>query len=255
MNEGYLVRDEDGREYGPIDVDTLRRWYSEGRVSSADRVQRLPDNVEARLDDFFDLTSWEFFEERASFLDGRVRVVVGDLTKQRVDAIVNAANSSLMGGGGVDGAVHEAGGSAIVEECKQIRRTRYPAGLPTGEAVITTGGGLPARFVIHTVGPIRGQVRHESELLAACYRNALALAVSQGLRSVAFPAISTGVYSYPRAEAAAIASRAVREFLSSDDSLQEVRLVFNSAEDADVFLKYQLFRPSSGFDAPDSEKG
>src|SRR5215470_8404561 len=113
-----------------------------------------------------------------SFLGDRVVVVIGDITRQDVDAIVNAANSTLLGGGGVDGAIHAAGGPEILKECREIRRTTYPQGLPTGEAVITTGGNLPARYVIHTVGPIYGrEPQRESELLAACYRNSLLLAV------------------------------------------------------------------------------
>ena len=112
------------------------------------------------------------------FLDGRVNVVVGDITKQNVEAIVNAANSSLLGGGGVDGAIHRAGGPQILAGCREIRRTRFPEGLPTGEAVITTGGKLPALYVIHTVGPIYGEEHgKEAELLANCYHNALTLAV------------------------------------------------------------------------------
>ena len=126
--------------------------------------------------------------ETKTFLDGRVTVVVGDITKQDVEAIVNAANSSLLGGGGVDGAIHRAGGPEILEECRAIRRTRFPEGLPTGEAVITTGGKLPALYVIHTVGPIFGEHRgKEPELLANCYHNSLTLAVEKNLTSVAFP--------------------------------------------------------------------
>src|ERR1700730_8851236 len=129
------------------------------------------------------------------FLESRVSVVVGDITRQDVEAIVNAANSLLMGGGGVDGAIHRAGGPKILEECSEIRRTLYPNGLPTGEAVITAAGKLPARYVIHTVGPIYGRHGgHEAELLAACYKNSLMLAVKNSLDSIAFPAISTGVY-------------------------------------------------------------
>lgn len=140
-----------------------------------------------------------------SFLGGRVRVLVGDITTQQVDAIVNAANSTLLGGAGVDGAIHEAGGPQILEECREIRRTRFPQGLETGEAVITTAGRLPARYVIHTVGPIKGVWgKRDAEMLAACYRNSLVLAVQQSLRSIAFPAISTGIYCYPREEAAAV---------------------------------------------------
>jgi O-acetyl-ADP-ribose deacetylase len=178
-----------------------------------------------------------------TFLQGRAVVMVGDITAQQVDAIVNAANSSLMGGGGVDGAIHQRGGPRILEECRRIRRTDYPDGLPTGEAVITTGGNLPARHVIHTVGPIYG--RHggrESELLAACYKNSLMVAARHGLRTVAFPAISTGIYGYPREEAAAVVSQAIEEFLANDDSIQEVRLIFFSPDDAEAFLESQQFK-------------
>jgi O-acetyl-ADP-ribose deacetylase (regulator of RNase III) len=177
-----------------------------------------------------------------TFLSGRVVVVVGDITRQDADAIVNAANPALMGGGGVDGAIHRAGGPSILEECREIRRTQYPEGLPTGEAVITTAGNLPARYVIHTVGPVYG--RHdgrEAELLAACYRNSLRLAVNQTLTSIAFPAISTGAFGYPTSEAAAVSSAAIMEFLEKDQTLKEVRLVFFQLRDANVFLKNHLF--------------
>jgi O-acetyl-ADP-ribose deacetylase len=172
-----------------------------------------------------------------SFLDGRVRVLTGDLTRQSVDAIVNAANSSLMGGAGVDGAIHSAGGAQILEECREIRRTRLPDGLPTGEAVITGGGLLAARYVIHTVGPIYG--RHngrEAELLARCYQNSLKVASEHELASIAFPSISTGAYGYPREEAAEVASRAIADFLKRESSITEVRLVFFSPGDMKVFL-------------------
>ena len=177
-----------------------------------------------------------------TFLNGRVRVLVGDITKQDVDAIVNAANSTLMGGAGVDGAIHRAGGPAILEECREIRRTRYPDGLPTGEAVITTAGKLPALYVIHTVGPIYGQHNgEEPELLANCYRNSLTLAVEHNLASIAFPAISTGAFGYPPGEAAAVSSRAIEEFLLADRQLREVRLVFFQPHDAQTFLQNQKF--------------
>ena len=177
-----------------------------------------------------------------SFLDGRVIILTGDLTRQEVDALVNAANSTLMGGGGVDGAIHRAGGARILEECREIRRTQYPEGLPTGRAVITTGGDLPARHVIHTVGPIYGhEGGREAELLAACYRSSLQLAVERGLKSIAFPSISTGVYSYPRAEAAAVSSQAISEFLAGDHQLTEIRLVFFLPRDAAAFLKNHRF--------------
>jgi O-acetyl-ADP-ribose deacetylase (regulator of RNase III) len=176
------------------------------------------------------------------FLDGRVTVVTGDITKQDVEAIVNAANSSLLGGGGVDGAIHRAGGPEILEACREIRRTRFPQGLPTGEAVITTGGKLAALYVIHTVGPIFGEEHgREAELLANCYHNSLVLAVERNLTSVAFPAISTGVYAYPPEQAAEVASRTIENFLSTDLQLKEVRLVFFQARDADVFLQNQKF--------------
>lgn len=176
------------------------------------------------------------------FLDGRVQVVVGDITKQDVEAIVNAANSSLMGGGGVDGAIHRAGGPEILEECREIRRTRFPEGLPTGEAVITTGGKLPALYVIHTVGPIYGEHRgKEAELLADCYHNSLTLAVEKNLASIAFPAVSTGIYEYPLAEAAEVSSKAIENFLNTDRQLKEVRLVFFKESDAEAFLRNQKF--------------
>jgi len=177
------------------------------------------------------------------FLNGRVTVVVGDITKQDTAAIVNAANASLMGGGGVDGAIHRAGGDEILDECREIRRTRFPNGLPTGEAVITTGGKLTALYVIHTVGPIYGENGgKDAELLANCYHNSLTLAVEKNLSSVAFPAISTGVFGYPQNEAAEVASRTIENFLSTDHQLNEVRLVFFQERDAEVFLKSQKFR-------------
>jgi O-acetyl-ADP-ribose deacetylase (regulator of RNase III) len=177
-----------------------------------------------------------------SFLNDRVTVWVGDITKQRVDAIVNAANPSLLGGGGVDGAIHAAGGPQILAECREIRRTQYPDGLPTGKAVITRGGNLPASYVIHTVGPIRGeQGGREGELLAACYRNSLALAVQYNLSSVAFPSISTGAYGYPREEATVVSSEAIKDFLMADNTLQDVRLVFFKTDDAEVFLVHHRF--------------
>ncbi|MFN2480346.1 MAG: O-acetyl-ADP-ribose deacetylase, partial [Pyrinomonadaceae bacterium] len=158
------------------------------------------------------------------FLNGRVRVTVGDITRERVDAVVNAANSSLLGGGGVDGAIHDAGGEAILAECRELRRTLYPEGLPTGEAVATSAGRLPARCVIHTVGPVWG--RHggrEAELLANCYRNSLLIAAGRGLASIAFPAISTGVYGYPREEAARVASETVAKFLQGETATGDER--------------------------------
>lgn len=178
--------------------------------------------------------------ELKRFLKGRVVVKVGDITKEDVDAIVNAANSSLMGGGGVDGAIHRAGGPEILKECKEIRRTRHPDGLPTGQAVVTTAGKMAARHVIHTVGPVYGRGgKEKAELLADCYRNSLGLVAKKGLKTVAFPAISTGVYGYPLEEAAQVSSQAVGKFLASEPSIEEVRLVFFNRSDAAVFLKNQ----------------
>lgn len=182
-------------------------------------------------------------QSEKEFLDGRVVVSVGDITREAVDAIVNAANSSLMGGAGVDGAIHRAGGPAILDECRRIRRTKYPQGLPTGEAVMTTAGELPSRHVIHTVGPIFGQHRgQEAELLAACYKNSLRLAAQNSLASISFPAISTGAYGYPLAQAARVSSAAIAEFLEAEDStLQQVRLVFFQSADAKTFLRHHQF--------------
>ena len=178
----------------------------------------------------------------SSFLGGTVIVKVGDITKENVDAVVNAANGTLMGGGGVDGAIHRAGGPEILKECKEIRRVQYPDGLPTGQAVITTAGKMAAKYVIHTVGPVYGRGgQDKAELLAACYRNSLSLAVEKGLKTIAFPAISTGVYGYPSDEAAKVSSKAMEKFLGADRSIQEVRLVFFGQSDADTFLKHRVF--------------
>lgn len=150
----------------------------------------------------------------------RIEIIEGDLTVQAVDAIVNAANESLLGGGGVDGAIHRAGGPAILEACRQL------GGCETGDAKITTGGKLAARFVIHTVGPIyRDGNRGEAELLARCHRRSLEVAVNHGLRSVAFPAISCGVYGYPIPDAAGIAIGTVFEFLRTHEEIDLVRFV------------------------------
>jgi len=177
-----------------------------------------------------------------TFRDGRVAVMVGDVTRQDVDAIVNAANSSLLGGGGVDGAIHHAGGPAILEACRTIRQKEYPNGLPTGDAVITTGGKLPARYVIHTVGPVYGRNRgRDAELLAACYGNSLDLAVSHRLQTIAFPAISTGIFAYPQDEAARVSSQAIADFLTRNDKLVQVRLLFFQPQAADIFLQHQQF--------------
>ena len=146
----------------------------------------------------------------------------GDLTTQDVDAIVNAANRSLLGGGGVDGAIHRAGGPSIMAECEELRRTAFPDGLPTGQAVASGGGVLPARWVIHTVGPVYSTSEDRSELLASCHTESLRVADELGARTVAFPAISTGVYGYPLDEAAPVAIGAVR---GADSAVDEVRFV------------------------------
>ena len=177
-----------------------------------------------------------------TFLDGRVLVLVGDITAQHVDAIVNAANSTLLGGGGVDGAIHRRGGPLILEECRRLRASQFPRGLPTGQAAITTAGTLPAKHVIHTVGPIvRGTNQADADLLASCYRNSLARAAKHALRSIAFPAISTGAYGYPRKQAAPVVSSVIESFFRDPGSIQEVRLVFYDPHDAQIFLHHHQF--------------
>jgi O-acetyl-ADP-ribose deacetylase (regulator of RNase III) len=177
-----------------------------------------------------------------TFLDGQVIVKMGDITKEAVDAIVNAANGTLMGGGGVDGAIHRAGGREILEECREIRRVRFLDGLPAGQAVITTAGRMPAKHVIHTVGPVYGSGGEaKSQLLAACYANSLALAVENGLSSIAFPAISTGVYGYPMNQAAVVSSSTIEQFLQTERSIEQVRLIFFTSGDAEVFVRHQRF--------------
>jgi O-acetyl-ADP-ribose deacetylase (regulator of RNase III) len=168
-------------------------------------------------------------------MDKRVSVIRGDITQMEVDAIVNAANSSLMGGGGVDGAIHRAGGPTILEECRVIvnRRGRCP----TGQAVITSGGNLPARFVIHTVGPIwYGGNNNEAELLADAYRNSLKLAVENGVKTIAFPNISTGIYAFPKQKAAVIATQTVLDFLARDKQIEQLYFV---CFDGENFAYYQ----------------
>lgn len=168
----------------------------------------------------------------------RIVVKVGDITREEVDAIVNAANRSLLGGGGVDGSIHRAGGPEILAACKEIRATKYPQGLPVGEAVITPGGKLPAKHVIHTVGPVYGHHDGaEGRLLAACYENSLGIAAAHGLTSIAFPAISTGIYGYPREEAARVVNAALLAALARHPAISDVRLVFFSADDAKIFLR------------------
>ncbi|MEU1665619.1 O-acetyl-ADP-ribose deacetylase [Streptomyces sparsogenes] len=151
-----------------------------------------------------------------------ITLVRGDITEQHADAIVNAANSSLLGGGGVDGAIHRRGGPEILEACRALRASHYGKGLPTGRAVATTAGRLPARWVIHTVGPVWSATEDRSELLASCYRESLRVADELGARTVAFPAVSTGVYRWPMEDAARIAVETVR---ATDTGVEEVRFV------------------------------
>ena len=157
----------------------------------------------------------------------RIELVEGDITREHADAIVNAANSTLLGGGGVDGAIHRRGGRTILEACRDLRRERYPSGLPVGEAVATTAGELPARWVIHTVGPIYRRERDPAKLLARCHLACLHVADELGAATVAFPAISTGAYGYPVREAAAVAIDAVRD---ADSKVEEVRFVLFGRE-------------------------
>jgi len=161
----------------------------------------------------------------------KIKIITGDITRLEVDAIVNAANSSLLGGGGVDGAIHRAAGPELVAECRGL------GGCPTGQAKITKGYRLPARYVIHTVGPVwQGGDQGEPELLASCYRNSLQLAVDNAVRSIAFPAISCGVFGYPVEQAARIAVREVRDFLAADETIVSVYLTcFGDA----IYAAYQ----------------
>jgi O-acetyl-ADP-ribose deacetylase len=151
-----------------------------------------------------------------------ITLVRGDITAQHVDAVVNAANSSLMGGGGVDGAIHRRGGAVILRECRELRASRYPNGLPTGQAVATTAGDLPARWVIHTVGPVYARTQDRTHQLASCYRESLRVAAELGAVTVAFPAISTGIYRWPMDDAARIAVTTVRD---AGTTVDEVRFV------------------------------
>lgn len=168
-------------------------------------------------------------------LSNHIQVKIGDITKECCDAIVNAANSSLLGGGGVDGAIHRAGGREILNACKSIRASNYPNGLPTGEAVTTTAGNMCARHVIHTVGPIFPQCGERCEaLLADCYYNSMTEAIRLNCKSIAFPAISTGIYGYPKEEAAKIAFTTIFNFTKENDI--EVIFIFHSQADYDLFI-------------------
>ncbi|MEV0465466.1 O-acetyl-ADP-ribose deacetylase [Nocardia tengchongensis] len=163
-------------------------------------------------------------------------LVRGDITEQDVDAVVNAANSSLLGGGGVDGAIHRKGGPAILAACRELRASQYGKGLATGQAVATTGGNLPARWVIHTVGPVWSAQDDRSELLASCYRESLRVADELDARTVAFPAISTGIFGWPMDDGARIAIETVR---AADTAVREVRFVLFSQDAYDSFAGAQ----------------
>lgn len=161
-----------------------------------------------------------------------IKIVTGDITQIACDAIVNAANASLLGGGGVDGAIHRIGGPDILEACKAIRQSQYPEGLPTGKAVETTAGNLPANYVIHTVGPIYSQSRAPQQELQNCYLNALNLAQMLKCQSIAFPAISTGVYGYPKEKACKVAYESIHSFMTTNNLPKTVYMVFFNEADA-----------------------
>jgi O-acetyl-ADP-ribose deacetylase len=157
----------------------------------------------------------------------QITLTLGDITEQRVDAVVNAANSSLLGGGGVDGAIHRRGGPAILAACRELRAGHYGGGLPAGQAIATTAGNLPAQWVIHTVGPVWSRAEDRSAVLASCYTASLRVADELGARTVAFPAVSTGIYGWPMDEGARIAVEAVR---AADTRVQEARFVLFTAD-------------------------
>ena len=163
----------------------------------------------------------------------QINVFKGDITEERSDAIVNAANNTLLGGGGVDGAIHQKGGRLILEQCKKI------GGCPTGEARITTGGDLPSKYVIHTVGPIYGAHKgNEGELLYSAYYNSLKLALDYSFKSISFPSISTGAYGYPIDEAVKIAIKAVKDFLDSNEGIEEINFILFSDDNLKVYTDY-----------------
>jgi O-acetyl-ADP-ribose deacetylase (regulator of RNase III) len=167
-------------------------------------------------------------------MNPRIKLIRGDITKIKADAIVNAANTSLLGGGGVDGAIHRAGGPAILADCRRIRDRQ--GGCEVGEAVITSGGNLPARYVIHTVGPVWQDGQHdEDDLLASAYRNSLRLAVAHQLKTIAFPNISTGIYHFPKNMAAVIAVDTVTDFLEFDKELEHVIFVCFDEENYELY--------------------
>lgn len=177
-------------------------------------------------------------------MQAKLTVIKADITKMCVDAIVNAANTSLLGGGGVDGAIHRAGGPSILNECIEIRNKQ--GGCPVGEAVITTGGDLPAKYVIHTVGPVwNGGRSNERELLANCYRNSLLLAVENNIKSIAFPNISTGIYHFPKEEASGIAVSEVKKFMASDPTIESLLFVCFDEENYSLYQKLLENDPAS----------
>lgn len=170
-------------------------------------------------------------------MNPKIKLIQSDITKTKADAIVNAANSSLLGGGGVDGAIHRAGGKEILEECIKIRNRQ--GGCETGQAVITTAGKLPAKFVIHTVGPVwNGGMKNEPQLLADCYINSLKLAVENEVKTIAFPNISTGIYGYPKQSAAEIAVKTVQNFLLENELIEEVVFVCFDEENFEIYERY-----------------
>ncbi len=177
-----------------------------------------------------------------TYLGGRVVVTTGDITAIAVDAIVNAANAALMGGGGVDGEIHRRGGPTIPAACSELRRTRYPDGLPVGEAVLTTAGNLPARFVVHTVGPIWGADKPADKLLASCYRKAIELVDAEGLQSISFPAIATGAYGYPEGPGGGSGVKGDRRS-AGQGALGPARAagLFSATRTAATFCKHQQF--------------
>jgi O-acetyl-ADP-ribose deacetylase (regulator of RNase III) len=174
-----------------------------------------------------------------------VQLIIGDIVDSEAEVIVNAANSSLLGGLGVDGAIHSRGGVKILDECKKIRATIWPDGLPTGCAVITSGGNLKAKWVIHTVGPIwYGGLQGEAELLKTAYRNSLKLAVTEKLGTIAFPSISTGAYDYPIEEASQIALKTIQSFLEKESTIEKITMVLFTEQAFNIYLSAakQIFK-------------
>lgn len=178
------------------------------------------------------LVHFQIFVQTA--MSHSITIIKGDITKVQTDAIVNAANTSLLGGGGVDGAIHRAGGPAILDECRKI--VARQGGCKTGEAVITTGGKLPAKFVIHTVGPVwNGGNNNEKNLLANCYKNSLQIATQNQVKTIAFPCISTGIYRFPKEQAAQIAVETVKDFIQTHPNIEQVSFVCFDEESYDIY--------------------